>query len=112
MQSAAHTVHVPDDFPHDETTGVVAGAQPKVCVVLSESKYFVGQTAAEREERWTICEDLAHQLLPKALRDAAAHPEHSVDITLERVRAAVARKCWVSPEELKWLIARLRVLLE
>ncbi|MGF6572564.1 hypothetical protein SAMN05443245_4613 [Paraburkholderia fungorum] len=102
---------VPDDFPRDSSSGVVAGAQPKICVVLSDGKYVAGQTDSEREERWDICEDLAHQLIPKARKDATEYPEHSRDVTLERVRVAVARKNWVSSSELTWLISRLRVLL-
>ncbi|WP_341313508.1 hypothetical protein WN982_19335 [Paraburkholderia sp. IMGN_8] len=112
MQTTIQPTKVPDDFPRDDTSGIVTGAQPKICVVLSEGKYVAGQTAAEREERWNICEDLAHQLVPKALKDASAHPEQSHDVILERVRAAVARKRWVSEDELRWLIVRLRALLD
>ena len=104
-------LEVPDDFPRDDAISVVSGAQPKLCVRKSGDKYFASQTVAEREERWSICEDLAHQLIGKAQKDAASHPEHCADITLERVRAAVARKGWVSSDELTWLIARLRSLL-
>lgn len=111
MQTTAQMANVPDDFPRDEPPGIVSGAQPKVCAVLSESRYIAGQTAMEREERWSICEDLAHQLVPKALKDAAVHPEQSQEVTLERVRAAVAHKGWVSADELLWLIVRLRALL-
>lgn len=102
---------VPDDFPRDDSPSVVAGAQPKVCVVLSAGKYVAGQTDVERQERWTICEDLAHQLLPKAEKDGETHPEHSNDVTLERMCAAVARKGWVSHSELTWLISRIQALL-
>lgn len=111
MRTTSQPSSVPDDFPRDATPGVVAGAQPKVCVVMSEGKYVAAQTAIEREERWCICEDLAHQLVPKAVKDATAHPEHDQDVTLERVSAAVARKGWVSEDELAWLISRLRALL-
>jgi hypothetical protein len=90
----------------------VGGVQPKVCVVVREGKYVAEQTDRERQERWDICEDLAHQLVPKARKDAAAHPEHNADNTLERVRLAVASKGWVSPDELRWLISRLRALLD
>jgi hypothetical protein len=103
--------HVPTNFPHDISSGVVAGAQPKICVVRSGGKYLAGQTGDERRERWDICEDLAHQLIPKARKDAANHPNHDADTTLLRVRDAVARKNWVSPDELNWLVSRLRVLL-
>lgn len=103
---------VPDDFPRDDPISVVSGAQPKLCVRESDGRYFAEQTAVERKERWSICEDLAHQLVPKAQKDAASHPERSADATLERVRAAVAHKDWVSSDELKWLINRLRALLK
>ncbi len=111
MQSTSAPSRVPDDFPRDDSAGVVGGAQPKVCVVLSKGKYVAGQTDVEREERWGICEDLAHQLIPRAEKDAASHPEHTHAITLERMRAAVSRQGWVSHAELTWLISRMRALL-
>ncbi|MEX3956004.1 hypothetical protein [Trinickia sp. EG282A] len=111
METTSQPSSVPDSFPRDATHGIVAGAQQKVCAVLSDGRYVAGQTAREREERWSICEDLAQQLVPKAVKDAMAHPEHDRDATLERVRAAIARKGWVSEDELAWLISRLRVLL-
>ncbi|MFM0591384.1 hypothetical protein [Paraburkholderia dilworthii] len=111
IPTASISSNVPDDFPRAQTPGVVPGAQPKVCVVLSDGKYVAGQTDVEREERWSICEDLAHQLVSKAQKDAAFHPQHSADDALERVRAAVVHKGWVSSDELTWLISRLRSLL-
>ena len=111
LPAISNSTGAPDEFPRVNAPGIVAGAQPKVCVILSEGSYFIGQTDREREERWDICEDLAHQLIPKARKDAAAHPEHDANTTLERVRVAVARKNWVSPDELTWLISRLRKLL-
>lgn len=111
MKTTYRPPSAPEDFPRDATLGIVAGAQPKVCVVLSEGKYVSGQTVVEREERWSICEDLAHQLVPKAMKDATVRPEHGRDASLERIRVAVARKGWVSEDELAWLISRLRALL-
>lgn len=104
-------IEVPDDFPHDDVIGVVPGAQPKLCVRESEGRYVARQTAFERAERWSICEDLAQQLVPKVVNDAMAHPGHCRQVTLERVRAALERKGWVSGDELAWLISRLRTLL-
>jgi hypothetical protein len=111
MTSDRETDNVPHDFPDYGSPGVVAGAQPKICVVRSGGNYLAGQTGDERRERWDICEDLAHQLIPKARKDAATHPNHDADTTLMRVRDAVARKNWVSPDELNWVVSRLRVLL-
>jgi hypothetical protein len=102
---------VPEDFPRDTMPAVMPGAQPKIGVVLSGGIYIAGQSDEERHERWVICEDLANQLVAVAKKEAAAHPEHSLDHTLERVRVSVARKGWVSTEELAWLEKRLRILL-
>ena len=105
------TSAVPEEFPHESTPAVVPGAQPKVCARLSHGVYVTGQTDDERRERWLLCEDLAKQLVPVARKDALSHPQHSTHRTLERVRVSVARKAWVSPEELAWLMWRLQALL-
>ncbi|MGF6739598.1 hypothetical protein [Paraburkholderia atlantica] len=102
------TSDVPEEFPRESTPAVVPGAQPKICARLSHGVYVSGQSDDERQERWLICEDIAKQLVPIARNDALSHPPHE---TLERVRVSVARKAWVSPEELAWLIKRLQVLL-
>jgi hypothetical protein len=105
------SVDVPEDFPRDTTPAVVSGAQPKVCAWLSKGRYLTGQTDDERRERWLLCEDLARQLIRVAQKDALAHPDQSRPQTLERVRASVRRKGWVSTDELPWLIERLQQLL-
>lgn len=103
---------VPDDFPRPTLPAVVPGAQPKVGAVLSWNVYVAGLTPEERYQRWFICEDLAKQLFPIAQRDAAKHPDHSPEETLDRVRVSVTHKGWVSPEELDWLLQRLKTLLQ
>jgi len=105
------TYEVPGKFPRDTMPAVMPGVQPKIGVVLRDGIYIAGQTPDERHERWLICEDLVGQLAPVAKKDAAAHPELSPEQTLERVRVSVARKAWVSPDELVWLMHRLRTLL-
>ncbi len=102
---------VPDDFPRDLIPASLSGAQPKLAVRMIDDKYVAGLTAEERAERWTVCEDLAHQLVPKTIKDAANNPEHSHDETLRRVRRAIEGKDWVSVIEADWLMARLRTLL-
>jgi hypothetical protein len=104
-------VTVPDDFPHERMPAVVPGVQTKVGAVLSRGRYVL-ESDEERAERYEICEDLAHQLLPKVRADAAKHPGHTLDETLERVRKAVAGNGWVSREELQWLMRRLTQLID
>jgi hypothetical protein len=102
---------VPDDFPRDLAPAALSGAQPKLAARITDGKFVAGLTAEERVERWTTCEDLARQLVPKALKDAAKHPQHSNDETLGRMRRAIEGKGWVSIIEADWLMARLRGLL-
>ncbi|MEM5316830.1 hypothetical protein [Paraburkholderia sp. JHI869] len=101
----------PTDFPWQKAVGIVPGARPKVCAVLCDGVYVEGEGPAVRHQRWLLCEDLARQLLPVAMKDAAKHPQESSEEVLERFQAALARKCWLSEDELGWLVNRLRVLL-
>ena len=101
-------IDVPDDFPR-AAPGVVAGVQPKVCVVLcKDGKYRESSSDEVRSERHEICEDLAHQLCAIVLKDAEQHSHQAV---LKRVTAAVQRKDWTTGPETTWLIQRLRHLL-
>lgn len=102
---------IPDDFPRDTAPASLSGAQPKFAARMIDGKFFVGPTAEERAERWRICEDLARQLVAVAHKDMAKFPEHSREVTLERVRRAVEGKGWASVAEAEWLASRLRVLL-
>ncbi|WP_220377455.1 DUF2442 domain-containing protein [Paraburkholderia sp. BL6669N2] len=102
---------VPVDFPWDPTPALLPGTQPKLAGRLIDGRFVVGLTAEERWVRWDICEDLAQQLVPKTLKDAAKFPEHSHDVTLRRMRRALERKQWTESQETDWLMQRLRVLL-
>ncbi|USU18909.1 hypothetical protein [Paraburkholderia fungorum] len=102
---------VPDDFPRDLAPAALSGAQPKLAVRMIDGKFVAGLTAEERAERWAVCEDLAHQLVPKAVKDAARNPDHSHDETLRRIRRAIEGKGWLSVVETGWLMERLRDLL-
>jgi hypothetical protein len=78
---------------------------------MIDGRFVVGLTAEERFTRWDMCEDLAHQLVPKALKDAAKFPAHSRDVTLMRIRRAIEGKQWTERVETDWLMERLRALL-
>jgi hypothetical protein len=103
--------NVPDDFPRDVTPASLSGAQPKLAGRLIAGRFVVGQTDDERHERWELCEDLAHQLVGKAQKDAGKNPHHSSEDTLQRIRRAIESKGWVTVVEADWLLERLRVLL-
>jgi hypothetical protein len=103
--------NVPDDFPRDVTPASLPGAQPKLAARLIDGKFLVGQTDEERFERWDVCEDLAQQLVAKAQKDSERYPQHSREVTLQRIRRAIEGKGWVSVVEADWLVQRLRALL-
>ncbi|WP_322046645.1 hypothetical protein [Paraburkholderia sp. J67] len=102
---------VPDDFPRDNSTAVVSGAGPKLCVRLVDGIYTAALSNEERRERWIICESLTRQLATVAKKDARAHPEHSTEQTVERVKSAVCAQRWLSSDELEWVGRRLLFLL-
>ncbi|WP_408440247.1 DUF2442 domain-containing protein [Paraburkholderia caffeinilytica] len=105
------TSQVPDGFPWDPTPALLSGTQPKLAGRWIDGRLIVGLTAEERWVRWDMCEDLAQQLIRKTLEDAAKHPQHSRDVTLNRMRRAIERKGWTARVETDWLMQRLRVLL-
>jgi hypothetical protein len=90
---------------------LLSGTQPKLAGRLIDGRFVVGLTAEERFIRWDLCEDLAQQLVPKTLKDAAKYPKHSPEVTLMRMRRAIERKGWTAPLETDWLMERLRALL-
>ncbi len=105
------SAQIPDDFPCHTAPTSLAGAKPKLAARRIGGRVVVGMTARERYERWDVCEDLARQLVPKALKDAAKYPSNSRDVTLRRVQQAIEGKEWTTVVEAEWLIRRLRILL-
>ncbi|MDH6149544.1 MULTISPECIES: DUF2442 domain-containing protein [Paraburkholderia] len=102
---------VPIDFPSNPTPALLSGTQPKLAGRIIDGRFVVGLTAEERWVRWDMCEDLAQQLVPKTLQDAAKFPQNSHDVTLRRMRRAIVGKNWTGGAETDWLMQRLRVLL-
>jgi hypothetical protein len=102
---------VPVDFPWDPTPALLSGTQPKLAGRMIDGRFVVGLTAEERFIRWDMCEDLAQQLVPKTLKDAAKFPSNSREVTLRRIRRAIEGKRWTERVETDWLMERLRVLL-
>ncbi|MFL9906879.1 hypothetical protein [Paraburkholderia sp. RL17-337-BIB-A] len=102
---------LPDDFPHDTMPAVAPGMQNKIGVILSCGHYVAGQTDQDRAERYNICAGLGHQLVSIARKDAAKRPADPHDVTLARVRKAIATTASRPPAELDWLMRRVRTLL-
>lgn len=106
------TSQVPTNFPWDPTPALLSGTHPKLAGRMIDGRFVVGLTSEERWVRWDMCEDLAQQLVPKTLKDAAKYPDHSRDETLQRMRRAIEGKGWTERLETDWLLGRLRALLE
>lgn len=66
-------MNVPEDFPPLPPTAV-SGFQPKIALSEIDGRYYVGESAQERYERWLECEELAKliaadcELLPRDQR--------------------------------------------
>jgi hypothetical protein len=101
---------VPADLPRDGSRGILAGAQPKLCVYLQDGSYVAGQSAEEVSQRSEICEDLAHQLIRARGWTRQLIPSAAPTLPLS-ARVAVARKDWVSRAELTRLMSRVQALL-
>lgn len=100
---------VPESFPRDTSPASVAGVQPKIAVRFIDGKYVSGLTDEERQERFSICEDLAVQLISYCKRKRAASTDEPLDVFLARVEDSVRGKGWdVSPIEITWIIGQLR----
>ena len=102
---------VPADFPWNPTPALLSGTQPKLAGRLIDGRFVVGLTAEEWYIRWDMCEDLAQQLVPKTLKDAAKYPQNSREVTLRRMKKAIQSKGWTERVETDWLMSRLRILL-
>ncbi len=105
---------IPDDFPKPIHTGAVGGSQPKFLVVMYNGRFYEpGATPPELYERWTICRELAEQLVRKALlskNDYRAQMSDS-EILEQYFRILLATK-WTSEEEARWVVHTAALKLE
>lgn len=103
---------VPDDFPHPQATGTVAGTQPKLLLTAWDGKFYTGLTPPERHARWEIIEDLAQQIIAKisASRTSkyAALTENEI---LGQYSALLVQSDFGSEQEMRWLIRRVAQVL-
>jgi hypothetical protein len=103
------------DFPHETIIGTVGGVQPKVLVRRdAEGNYVAGEiTIEEVLQRFDMCDDLADQLGIYAMRKKRENPDWTTELTVERIRKAIADKVaigkWtLSVAEQAWIIDRVR----
>jgi hypothetical protein len=107
---------VPEDFPHGDGIGSVAGAQPKFAARLIEGRYVVGETEEERLERYLICDDLAAQLSDYCRRKGSENPGWTKEFILQRTDQGVTSHIrsgrWdISIPEKGWVMQRCKELL-
>lgn len=104
---------IPDDFPRPEMASGLAGAQPKLAMVMFEGKlYLPGGTPPERFARWEICEDLAKQFVEKCRRNETGKYAHlSRTEILAQYCDRLLKTDWGSAAEMRWVIRRVAELL-
>nr|WP_147299354.1 hypothetical protein [Cupriavidus taiwanensis] len=100
---------IPKDFPHRYIPAVLPGTQPKLCVrERSDGTYGSRETAEERYERRQTCEALLWHIRTVVAESALGDsPNFKPLEILERARAAVPYRVWLTPDELDWVEHRL-----
>ena len=100
---------IPDDFPRDDGPASLAGAHPKLSVRRNDvtGTYYAGPNDDEVEQRYEFCEDIAHQLVSKCIKDRdtkyIAYTE--LDI-LEKLLKKLLVSNWGTEAEMRWIIRR------
>lgn len=106
---------VPDDFPRERSSGVVAGAQPKLLVREVSGRYHTGLTDEELWTRYDVCEDLAGQFAEYASRKMSVSGlllDEALGRVQKGLKAKVGASRWdFSRGEMAWLMKRTRELL-
>lgn len=99
---------IPSDFPRMRSPTALAGAQPKLAVVLQDGRYVADFSEEELAGRYDVCADLLRQLTAYCQRKRAERPEWSSSELLAKVRRSLHTKGWgLTDGEIDWLISRL-----
>lgn len=99
---------IPNDFPRVRAPAALAGAQPKLAVVLQDGRYVTDFSEEELAGRYDMCADLLRQLTAYCQRKRVERPEWSNSELLAKVRRSLHTKGWdLTDGEIDWLISRV-----
>ena len=103
---------IPDDFPSDSLIpGSLSGAQPKLALVEVNGRFYAeGQTPQEVQQRYELCEDLAHQGAAYCQQKLAEKVVATETAALERLFLGLQGKHWCSSQQKVWIVRRVAAL--
>lgn len=102
---------IPADFPNDNYSSALGGAQPKLAMVEVDGKFYPeGNTPMQQLERYLMCEDLAHQGLAYCNRKIEDGTVADPNAAMQRLYSGLQSKNWCTPAQKKWIVYRVAVL--
>ncbi len=102
---------IPQDFPINNYTSALSGAQPKLAMVEIGGKFYVeGNTPEQQLERYLMCEDLAHQSLAYCLRKIEDGTVADPNAAMQRLYFGLKSKNWCTQQQKIWIVNRVAVL--
>ena len=104
-------ISMPTDFPSNNYSSALCGAQPKLAMVEIEGKFYTeGNTPEQQLERYLMCEDLAHQGLEYCNRKIKEGAVADSNAAMRRLFSGLQSKNWCTPAQKKWIVLRVAVL--
>ena len=98
---------VPADFPIDDTTSSVPGAQPKLNLIEEGGKYYaVGTSPSEVVEAFGVCSELVLEMMPFCQRKKK-ELSLTEEETLRKVLIGLNRKNWCTERQARWVMEQV-----
>lgn len=111
----AEVEKAPAAFPRERVTGSISGAQPKLLVVKVGDRFSAEVDEDEIFRRWTVCEDLVHQLCEKTVKRMREGRIADLDDYVNKLQQWLERQEWegwrVTLQEAKWMRDRIKTLV-
>ena len=102
---------IPPDFPSNNYSSSLSGAQPKMALVEVDGKYYAeGNTPDQQRERYLICEDLAEQGSAYCKRKIEEGVVPDCSAALLRMYTGIKDKGWCTDAQYRWIGRRVAAL--
>lgn len=102
---------IPTDFPNNNYSSSLSGAQPKIAMVVVDGKYYAeGNSPNQQLEQYLMCEDLAEQGSVYCKRKIEEGTVTDSSAALLRMYAGIKDKGWCTAEQYRWIGRRVAEL--
>ena len=113
MNSDDESYVVPDDFPNPKFLAAVSGMQNKLLLKTWNGKFYSGLTPPERHARWQHCEELAHWLGEKCIKNVHGKYAHldQAGILAQYHSRMLSTMTELSNDETTWVVRRAAAVI-